>query len=170
MDSGILARQPEIKKNMDPRVSTIYFLARRLGAWLLAVAVAYLLASASATQYVIAHLAGMGIGVPLGERAAMTLQDVRGMAGMFLPMVAFALLVAFMTAALLCRWLSHWRLPLYLLAGAVGLVAIHLLLHLAFGVTPIAIARSTGGLLLQALAGAVGGFTYLFLISRPSRD
>ena len=56
------------------------------------------------------------------------------------------------------------------LAGAVGLVAIHLLLHLAFGVTPIAIARSTGGLLLQALAGAVGGFTYLFLISRQSRD
>ena len=154
---------------MDSWRSFILFLARRLGAWLLAVTVAYLLATATATQYVVAQLAGMGIGVPLGERAAMTLQDVRGMAGMFLPMVAFALLVAFMAAALLCRWLSRWRLPLYLLAGAVGVVAIHLLLHVAFGLTPIAIARSTGGLVLQALAGAAGGFTYIFLISRQSR-
>lgn len=155
---------------MDSWHSILKFLAKRLGVWLLAVAVAYLLAAATATQHVVAQLAGMGIGVPLGERVAMTLQDFRGLASMFLPMVAFALLVAFMAAALLCRWLSRWRLPLYLLAGAVGVVAIHLLLHLAFGLTPIAVARSTGGLVLQALAGAAGGFVYLLLIRRQSRD
>jgi hypothetical protein len=81
-------------------------------------------------------------------------------------LVAFALLIAFMTAALLCRWLSRWRLPLYLLAGATAVVCIHLGLNLAFGITPVAIARSSLGLLLQALAGAAGGFTYLFLIKR----
>jgi len=153
---------------MDHWRSLLYFLARRLGAWLLAVAVAYVLAAATATQYVIARLSGMGVTLSLAERAAMTGRDIAGMAGMFLPMVAFALLIAFMTAALLCRWLSRWRLPLYLLAGAVAVVCIHLGLHLAFGITPVAIARSNGGLLLQALAGAAGGFTYLFLIQRQA--
>jgi hypothetical protein len=151
---------------MDNWRSLLHFLARRLGAWLLAVAVAYVLAAVTATQHVVAQLSKMGIAVNLGERLAMTGQDIVGMASMFLPMVAFALLIAFMTAALLCRWLSRWRLPLYLLAGATAVVCIHLGLNLAFGITPVAIARSSLGLLLQALAGAAGGFTYLFLIKR----
>lgn len=101
----------------------------------------------------------------MADRLAMSLRDIAGMAPMFLPMVAFALLVAFMTAALLGRWLRRWRLPLYLLAGATGLVCIHLGLHLAFGITPVAIARSGAGLLVQGIAGGVGGLTYLALIS-----
>jgi hypothetical protein len=87
---------------------------------------------------------------------------------MFLPMVAFALLIAFMTAALLCRWLARWRLPLYAVAGAAALVTIHLILHLAFGLTPIAIARTAGGLMLQGLAGAAGGVCYFLLIRRQA--
>jgi hypothetical protein len=153
---------------MDTRVSTIYFLTRRLGAWLLAVAVAYVLASATATQSVIGSLAGMGVDVQLGVRVQMTLSDILGMANMFLPMVAFALLIAFMTAALLCRWLARWRLPLYAVAGAAALVTIHLILHLAFGLTPIAIARTAGGLMLQGLAGAAGGVCYFLLIRRQA--
>jgi len=153
---------------MESRASTIYFLTRRLGVWLLSVMVAYLLASVTATLSVISRLTGMGLDVSLGDRVAMTLRDIVGMAGMFLPMVAFALLMAFMTAALLCRWLSRWRLPLYALAGAVALVTIHLVLHLAFGLTPIAIARTAGGLVLQGLAGAVGGICYILLVGRPA--
>ena len=107
----------------------------------------------------------MGVDVGMAERVTMSLRDIAGMAPMFLPMVAFALLVAFMTAALLARWLRRWRLPLYLLAGATGLVCIHLALHLAFGITPVAIARSGAGLLVQGIAGGVGGLTYLALIS-----
>jgi hypothetical protein len=152
--------------NLDARAEILFFLARRLGAWLLSVAVAYLLASIIATQSVVGALTRMGLDVPLGERLAMTGKDIIGMGGMFLPMVAFALLIAFMTAALLCRWLARWRLPLYLLAGAVAVACIHLGLHLAFGINPVAVARSTGGLLLQALAGAAGGFTYLSLTQR----
>ena len=141
---------------MDSRVSTIYFLARRFGAWLLAVATAYVLASVTATQSVIGQLAGMGIAVPMSDRVAMTLQDILGMANMFLPMVAFALLVAFMTAALLSRWLARWRLPLYALAGATAVIMIHVILHLAFGLTPIAIARTGAGLAIQ---GSGPGFS-----------
>jgi len=153
---------------MDTRVSTIYFLTRRLGAWLLAVAVAYLLASVTATQSVINNLSGMGVHVQPGVRMQMTLSDILGMANMFLPMVAFALLMAFMTAALLCRWLARWRLPLYAVAGCVALITIHLTLHLAFGLTPIAIARTAGGLSLQGLAGAAGGVCYILLIKHQA--
>jgi hypothetical protein len=151
---------------MQKPTSTLRFLLGRLAAWLLAVAVAYLLATITATQAVIASLQGMGVDIGLGLRLSMTLRDVAGMASMFLPMVAFALLIAFMTAALLCRWLARWRLPLYLLAGAVALVSIHLGLHLAFGITPIAIARSPGGLALQGFAGTAGGFCYLWWLRR----
>jgi len=139
------------------------FLAIRLVIYLAAVAVAYVLAAGAATQSVVASLAGMGIDVSFAGRVEMTLRDLLGMAGMFLPMVAFGLLIAFMTTALVCRYWSRARLPLYLAAGACALVCIHLGLHLAFGITPIAIARTTGGLVIQALAGAAGGWVYVML-------
>jgi hypothetical protein len=96
----------------------------------------------------------------------MTWKDIGGMAGMFLPMVAFGLLIAFMTTALIRRYWKRWPVPLYLLAGSVALLCIHLGLNLMFSITPIAVARSTGGLALQALAGAAGGFTYIYLSRR----
>jgi hypothetical protein len=146
----------------------IRFLGTRLAIYLSAVAVAYVLASVTATQSVISSLSGMGVNLGFTERAAMTLHDIRGMAGMFLPMVAFGLLIAFMATALICRYLSQWRLPLYIIAGATALVCIHLALNLSFSVTPIAIARTPGGLLLQGIAGAGGGLTYLLLSKRYS--
>jgi hypothetical protein len=112
----------------------------------------------------------------------MTLQDLQGMAGMFLPMVAFAYLAAFMAAALVGRWpgglpasltaslpaslVARWRSSLYVLAGATAIVMIHVTLRLAFGLTPVAAARTAGGLVLQALAGGIGGLTYVYLARR----
>jgi len=142
------------------------FLAARLAIYLSAVVVAYLLASITATQSVISSLSGMGIALGFSERVAMTVSDIGGMAGMFLPMVAFGLLIAFMATALLCRYLGQWRVPLYIASGAIALVCIHLALNLAFGITPVAIARTTIGLLLQGAAGAAGGFTYVYLSNR----
>jgi hypothetical protein len=141
----------------------IRFLAGRLAVYLAAVAVAYVLASVFATQSVVSSLAGMGLELSFGERLSMTVRDLGGMAGMFLPMVAFGLLIAFMTTALICRYKGQWRIPLYVLTGAVAVVCVHLALNAAFGVTPIAVARTPVGLLLQGLAGAAGGLTYLVL-------
>lgn len=146
-------------------MNVIRMLAKKLGIYLSAVLTAYLLASASATQSVVASLSSMGVPVGLGDRMAMTLGDFIGMAAMFLPLIAFALLIAFLFTALLCRWLDRWRTPLYLLAGATALVAMHLAMNLAFDLTPVAIARSTGGLLVQGIAGAAGGFVYVRLNS-----
>ena len=146
----------------------IRFLGTRLAIYLSAVAVAYLLASVTATQSVISSLSGMGVNLGFTERAAMTLHDILGMAGMFLPMVAFGLLIAFMATALICRYLNQWRIPLYIVAGAAALVCIHLALNMAFSITPVAIARTSFGLVIQGVAGAIGGLTYVYLSKRHS--
>jgi len=135
---------------------------RKLAAYLLATIVAYLLASITATQSVIARLAEMGVDLNFADRLRMTLQDIAGMAGMFLPMIAAGFLAAFMLTALLCRWLGRRPVALYILAGAVALITIHLTLKLAFVITPVAIARTTGGLLIQGIAGAVGAYLYAY--------
>jgi hypothetical protein len=147
---------------MDQRRSVLRFLAGRLACYLAAVAVGYLLATIIATQSVVHELAGMGVPVGLRDRVAMTLQDIRGMAGMFLPMVAFACLAAFLSAALLMRWLARWRITIYVVAGAAALVMIHVTLKLAFGLTPVAVARTAGGLALQGVAGGIAGLAYLY--------
>ena len=135
---------------------------RKLAAYLLAIIVAYLLASITASQSVIARLAEMGIDLNFADRVRMTLHDIAGMAGMFLPMIAAGFLAAFLLTALLCRWLGRRPVSLYILAGAVALITIHLTLNLAFGITPVAIARTTGGLLIQGVAGAVGAYFYAY--------
>lgn len=156
---------------MDNRFPLLRFLAGRLLAFLAALAMAYGLATLTATQSVILRLEGMGVPVPLGDRVAMSLRDLGGMAGTFLPAVALGLLIALPCAALATRWLTRrmpywlprWRGPLYFLAGAAALVCVHLSMHLALGITPVAIARTGGGLAVQAAAGGAGGLAYLAL-------
>ena len=139
------------------------YMIRKLAAYLLAVIVAYILASITATQSVIAQLAELGIEVNFVDRLIMTLQDIAGMAGMFLPMIAAAFLAAFLVAALICRWIGRKPIVIYVLAGAVALTTSHLTLYLAFGIMPLAIAKTTGGLLIQGLAGAVGAYLYAYM-------
>lgn len=140
---------------------------RRIGSFLLAVAVAYGLAVISATQHVAASLEGMGVEVDVGTRLGMIGHDLAGMAASFLPMVAIGFLVAFVVAAWLARRLPRGRPLLYALAGGVALVTIHVALKTAFDITPVAVARTTAGLLVQGLAGAVGGYFYARLTGTP---
>jgi hypothetical protein len=156
---------------MNQWLPLIRFLGIRLAIYLAAVCVTYLLASITATQSVVASLAGMGVTLSLTERLQMTLDDILGMAGMLLPMVAFGLLIAFMATALVCRYRSQWRFGLYIIAGATAMLCMHGALNLAFSITPVAIARTAGGLAVQAAAGAAGGLTYVLLSnSRFARE
>lgn len=140
--------------------------ARRLGAYLLAVLVAYVLATVSATQHVAGSLESMDVEVGAGTRLAMIGHDLIGMTSSFLPLVALGLLIAFLVAALIVRRAQGLRLLLYPLAGAVAVVCVHLALKAAFGITAVAAARTLGGLAMQALAGAVGGYVFARL-GRP---
>jgi len=132
-------------------------LVRKLLVYLAAVLTAYVLATAFASLNVASRLASMGVETGFGGRLSMIAHDLAGMAGMFLPLIALALLVAFLVTALLHYLVRRGQVALYLLAGAAALATLHLALHAAFGLTPVAAARGAGGLLLQALAGAAGG-------------
>lgn len=144
----------------------IGLLSRKLAIYLAAVFTAYVLATATSSLHVASSLASMGVTVTMSERISMIAHDLAGMAGMFLPLIAFALLAAFLVTALLHYLLRRARVFLYVLAGAVALVTLHLAMHAALGLTPVAIARNTQGLLLQALAGAAGGLVYVQLNRR----
>lgn len=133
---------------------------RRIGSFVLAVAVTYVLAVISASQHVAASLEGMGAEVGFGTRLEMIVHDLGGMATSFLPILVIGFVIAFVVAALLLRWLPRYRYLLYSLAGAVAVATIHVALHAAFDITPVAVARSAGGLFVQALCGAVGGYLY----------
>jgi hypothetical protein len=141
-------------------------LGRKLAIYLAAVVTTYLLATATASLHVASRLDSMGVTPGLGGRLSMIGHDLVGMAGVFLPLIAAALLVAFLVTALLVYLLRRARVLLYVLAGAVAMVALHLAMNAAFGLTAVAIARSTGGLVVQALAGAAGGFVYVYLNGR----
>lgn len=148
-------------------MNVVGLLARKFGIYLAAVLTAYLLAAVSASLHVASRLTAMGAAPTAAERISMVLHDLAGMAGTFLPLIAFALLAAFLVTALLYRLLRRGQIPLYVLAGAVALLALHLALNAAFGLTPVAAARTPGGLALQALAGAAGGWVYILLNRRP---
>ena len=148
-------------------MNTVALLSKKFGIYLASVLTAYFLAVVGASWHVADRLASMGVTLDAGERLAMTARDLAGMAGMFVPIIAFGFLLAFLVTALLCRWPRALRptvcLALYALAGFVALVCIHVTLHLAFGLTPVAVARTVPGLIGQGLAGAVGGFVYRYL-------
>lgn len=138
-----------------------------LFAWAAAVVLAYMLATLAASQSVAGQLADLGVPLSLGERVQMSARDQLGMAGLFLPLIAIGMTIALLVAA----WLGHRnpqrRTLLFMLAGAVALLCIHLALNWSFDITLVAVARSHLGLLSQALAGAAGG--YLFTRIKPRK-
>ncbi len=134
-----------------------------------AVVAAFVLGSVFVTQFNLASVAGMGMEVSPGVRLQATLHDLAGLSSTYLPMVAVAFLIALLVAAGLLKLFPAQRLFLFVLAGAVGLITIHLLIKALLGLNGIAATRTLAGLLSQGLAGAVGGYVF-YAIRRSSGD
>jgi hypothetical protein len=130
---------------------------RVLAAYLLALCATYLVGSVAATQFVLQEVVALGPEVPWPVRLETTGQDLVGLAGSYLPLLALAFLLALPVAAGLCRLVPAARLAWYLAAGFVAVLALHLIMKAVLGVTGIAATRSLAGLLAQGAAGAVGG-------------
>lgn len=139
---------------------------RTILALLAAVLVTYLLASISATQFVLREVAALGPEITLAVRVRTTLQDLAGLAGSYGPLLLLALALAFPVAAGLGRVLPAARLYWYLLAGFVAVVFLHLIMEAVLGVTGIAAVRTLPGLLSQGFAGAAGGAVFHVLLRR----
>lgn len=135
-------------------------LVKAFFAYFLAVVATTVLGSLAATQFVLAELRTMQVAVPFSVRVETTVHDIVGMGPTFAPIVAGALLVAFLVSALLTRFVPLSDRRWYLVGGFVGLIAALLLIKAVLGGTPIAGARGTLGLVSQGMAGLVGGWVF----------
>jgi hypothetical protein len=142
---------------------TVIIAGRILVAYLVAVLVAYLLGAMAATQSVLASIEGMGVVVTLAERVSTTGKDLIGMFPSYGLIIALALAIALPVATTISRYLPRWRAFGLVSAGVVAIVVPHLLMRELFEITPVAAARTTVGLLVQGLAGGVGGYAFYFM-------
>ena len=133
-----------------------------------AVIATYVVAAVIATQFALASITSMGLPVGIGKRIAVTGHDLVGMAPTLLPLIAIGLLIAFLVTGLLCRWVPNARFGLYVLAGAIAVLGVHFSLYQVFDITLVAVARTTGGLVTQAAAGALGGYVFVRLSGRTT--
>ncbi|MGY6629771.1 MAG: hypothetical protein ACXIUL_02065 [Wenzhouxiangella sp.] len=133
---------------------------RWLLSWAAAVLVTAVGGSLIQSQYNLARLGTIHESVTLGQRLTLTGQDLIGFAPNYAVLVALALLVAFLVAGLLSRWLPQYRHLLYPLAGFAAIAAMLGLMSAMLPVTAISAARSMTGFVLMCLPGALGGWLH----------
>ena len=138
------------------------FVAASLGGYTTAV-LAY-------SQLNLSNLTDLGVAVGLGDRFTTFAHDLLSMTSVYLPIMSVALLVAFLFATLVLRWVPQLRAIAYILAGAVGMLALILFFKVLMGTNPIAVTRTVVGIVSQCLAGAVAGIIYVRLSSILSPD
>ena len=136
------------------------------GAFIVSVLAASVAASIFSTQFVLAGLQGLGVAVSLNTRLEMTFNDLAILQTLGI-VIAVCFLIGFLTAALCKRFIGGNRIFWYVLAGGSSLLAALLIMSAVLQLIPIAGARTTFGLLSQALAGALGGYIFASLAPSP---
>lgn len=102
-------------------------------------------------------LIDLGIVIPPDLRLITMGKDFIGLLPTLGGIVAVGFAIAFFIAAKLYRFAPALAYPL---AGAVAIAAALGLMKLQFSMTPIAGARTTEGLVLMVLTGAIGGLIF----------
>lgn len=141
-------------------------MGKRVLAFVAAWVATYVLAVTAATQSVLGFLEELGRDISTGERLGAIGHDIAGMVVPYGAIILIALMIAFSVVALIVRRAPHLRLTGYVLGGFVAVMAIHVCLRLAFDMNPVWATSTPLGLVLQGLAGAVGG--YLFTRVNPA--
>ena len=138
------------------------------GGFLVAVLAASIASSVFSSQFVVAGLNGVGVDVPLNIRFAMTFSDL-SILQTLLMVVAACFLIGFLLAALGFKQLGGNRQLWYVAAGGSALLATLLLMESLLQLMPVAGARTTFGLMTQAIAGMLGGYVYA-VVAKPQSD
>ncbi|MFT4768325.1 MAG: hypothetical protein ACI8RN_001460 [Glaciecola sp.] len=142
---------------------------RAVMAFFPAVLGAYIVGSVFATQTILAELQAMAMPVTLRDRLHASWHDLLGLTTSYLPLILIAFLVAMPIAAGLSRYLPRARVFLYGLAGAIAILALHLIMKAVLGLNGIAAVREPLGLALQCLAGWFGGYLFYVFTGRAHR-
>ncbi|MEM6543831.1 MAG: hypothetical protein AAF991_10045 [Pseudomonadota bacterium] len=130
---------------------------------------AYAVASVLATQLILANVESMGLAVTMRDRLHATNHDLFGLFPTYVPLLLIAFVIAMPVAVGLARLLPKSATALFVLAGFVAVLAIHLIMKQVLGLNGIAAVREVHGLLSQALAGAFGGYLYFVFSGRAFR-
>ncbi len=138
-------------------------MVRIAGSYLAAVISTYILAAIFISQGNIANVVAMGFEVTGAQRLDAVVHDLAHLSGIYLPVIAASMLISLSVAAMLIKYVPHLRLIGYTLAGITGLIAIHVIIKMALGLSGIAPTRTLVGLLAQGLAGGVGGYLFYWL-------
>lgn len=137
---------------------------RVLIGFLAAVVVLTGLATVLQSSFVLAALSGVGAHISVGDAAGMIASDLAGLGPLYGAFIAIALLIAFLAAAAVHRVTPLPRAVVFSGAGLVAMVVMLLAMEqVFFGVQLIAGARTFGGFLAQAFAGAVAGVVFVAL-------
>ncbi len=137
--------------------------------YFLAVLVTFSIASISHTQFVLSELIKVGADISFSTRVSASFQDFVGLLPSYAIVIAIGLLLGFAIASFIKSKLNSNHLGWYPLAGCVSLLTIHLAMHPILEITLIAGARTTVGLIMQLLAGGVGGLCFYYLRARAKR-
>ena len=135
-------------------------MGRIVGSYLAAVISTYIVGVIFISQGNIANVVAMGFQVTVANRLDAVLHDLTHMTGIYLPVIAVSMLISLPIAAIIIKYLPNLRPLGYILAGITGLIAIHVIIKLVFGISGIAPTRTFIGLLAQGLAGGLGGYMF----------
>ena len=139
-----------------------------VGGFIAAVVATYVLGAIFVSQGNISSVVAMGFDVTLGDRLNAAIHDMTHMYDIYLPVVTIGLLIAFLVAGLIVRFVPNLRLIGFVSAGVVGLIALHVIAKAVLGVSGIAPTRELVGLLAQGLAGGFGGWVYYAVTTSDS--
>lgn len=137
-------------------------------AYLAALITVTVLGTVFQTQFNLAALANLGVPIPPDVRLQATGYDLLGFPPSFTPIMAAGLLIAFIVAAVLVRWLPNWRGALYALAGATAVFTAIQTMNIIFEIAPVAATRGLFGFASLILAGAAAGWVYA--VFAPKRE
>lgn len=139
-------------------------MVRILAGWLAAVVVASVAGSLIQSQFTLAAVGRLHAPVALRDRLAVYGHDLVHFAPLWAVIVALGLLIAFLAAGWLAQRRPSWRSALFPLAGMLAVLSALLVMQAMLPVTVIAAARSSLGMLLLSIGGALGGLVYVRLV------
>ena len=134
---------------------------------LIASAIVTFIASIFSTQRVISGLNEIGGKVEFGDRVSMTVYDAVHFGPLYWVFISLAFFIAFTAAWALHKRVKFGRPIIFTIAGLIAMLIMLLAMErVFFGVPIVAGARDTLGLLLQMVAGGIGGFIFARLTAR----
>jgi len=115
------------------------------------------------TQMVLAALNNIDISIPMSDRLYMSVQDLLGLLPVYGAIILLGLAIAFSITKLIRKFFTVKPIAIYPIAGAAALFVILISMQPILDITLLAGARSTTGIILQAVAGALGGVLFAVL-------